>query len=555
MHKAFLAEGGNEMNVRTEILCEVAELLALSVDGSIEADQFERLENLLQNDSLAREYYYDLLLTTAALNEVQAIPGREAMEVANEEFDERLWQALAESEKTSPRVYCLPAEQERETVELAAVEKPKAALSKFSIYALAVSAAAALLVAATFLLPPPRPVVATITDCIQTEWINTKTEFAPGDRLRQGEYFLARGFTEITFEDGAIAVIEAPAAFKLDSSASMFLTSGKMTAAVSAYATGFTVHTFSGSIVDLGTEFGVSVDGDGSCNVHMFTGRANVIAGAKKTKRTNQIVNASKAINVNSTTGQIRSVQLNEQAFVRHINSNRAFKWRGENLNLADIIGGQDGFGVPQAERGIDPITGEAHNRILRKERAGTGEYVPVPAIRYVDGVFSLSEKTGLVTVSSAGHEFSGFEQNAGRFWTDITTGGSSRNSILNGTVYGVGEQPYIYIRPNVGITFDLERIREDLSNFRITEFLARVGCSENSQGTSVSHFWVLVDGQLRWKSDAVTRETGGVDVSVELGPQDRFMTLATTDGGDGWKDDWCFFANPELKIALQLSE
>ena len=45
-----------------------------------------------------------------------------------------------------------------------------------------------------------------------------------------------------------------------------------MTARVPVPAHGFTVHSPQGKVVDLGTEFGVSVDGPGTTSVRVFSG-------------------------------------------------------------------------------------------------------------------------------------------------------------------------------------------------------------------------------------------------------------------------------------------
>ncbi len=37
--------------------------------------------------------------------------------------------------------------------------------------------------------------------------------------------------------------------------------------------------------------------------------------------------------------------------------------------------------------------------------------------------------------------------------------------------------------------------------------------------------------------------------IRVELQPEDRFLTLVTTDGGDGVGTDWALFAEPVLEL------
>ena len=42
---------------------------------------------------------------------------------------------------------------------------------------------------------------------------------------------------------------------------------------------------------------------------------------------------------------------------------------------------------------------------------------------------------------------------------------------------------------------------------------------------------------------------------SVPLGENDRFLTLAATDGGDGIDCDWIVFGDPRLELLLTATE
>jgi hypothetical protein len=46
-----------------------------------------------------------------------------------------------------------------------------------------------------------------------------------------------------------------------------------------------------------------------------------------------------------------------------------------------------------------------------------------------------------------------------------------------------------------------------------------------------------------------VSRESGEVPIVVSLPPASRFLTLATTDGGDSIWGDWTMFADPKLAV------
>lgn len=84
---------------------------------------------------------------------------------------------------------------------------------------------------------------------------------------------LANGVVELTFSDGGVVLVEAPAVFQATGPNAMRLLSGRLTANIPRRAHGFTVHTPHLNIVDLGTEFGVEVDPLRSSKADVFTGK------------------------------------------------------------------------------------------------------------------------------------------------------------------------------------------------------------------------------------------------------------------------------------------
>jgi hypothetical protein len=89
-----------------------------------------------------------------------------------------------------------------------------------------------------------------------------------------------RGLAEFRFQSGVRVVLEGPARLELLSGTSARLHRGKLAARVSG-TTGFEVLSPRGKVIDLGTEFGVSVSDSGDTDVHVFEGRVEVVpAGA-----------------------------------------------------------------------------------------------------------------------------------------------------------------------------------------------------------------------------------------------------------------------------------
>ncbi len=79
------------------------------------------------------------------------------------------------------------------------------------------------------------------------------------------------GIAQIEFYQGARVAIEGPAEFELVSSGEATCTRGKLKAEVPPQAKGFRINTPQGSIVDLGTEFGLDVNATHP-EVHVFNG-------------------------------------------------------------------------------------------------------------------------------------------------------------------------------------------------------------------------------------------------------------------------------------------
>lgn len=61
----------------------------------------------------------------------------------------------------------------------------------------------------------------------------------------------------------------------------------------------------------------------------------------------------------------------------------------------------------------------------------------------------------------------------------------------------------------------------------------------------------VFVDGQLRFNRAKLRCADGPVEVDVPWGPTDRFLTLVSTDGGDGMEADVVFYHHPPILLLL----
>ena len=120
--------------------------------------------------------------------------------------------------------------------------------------------------------------VATLADSMDARW---NTDIQKNTALSRGPYRLEQGYARIVFQRGTGIWIEAPAEFSLSSSNEMILQSGRLFAEVPPSAKGFEVRTPHTRVVDLGTQFGIRVEQDGSSDLHLFKGKATLTSDSE----------------------------------------------------------------------------------------------------------------------------------------------------------------------------------------------------------------------------------------------------------------------------------
>ena len=121
--------------------------------------------------------------------------------------------------------------------------------------------------------------VAVLSRGVNLQWESGSAAPVTGSALSPGWLRLKSGLAQIEFYKGARVLIEGPAAIQLVSSGEATCTSGKLSAHVPPQAKGFKVNTPKGTIVDLGTEFGLDLN-DASPQVHVFKGEVEVHQGS-----------------------------------------------------------------------------------------------------------------------------------------------------------------------------------------------------------------------------------------------------------------------------------
>ena len=69
------------------------------------------------------------------------------------------------------------------------------------------------------------------------------------------------------------------------------------------------------------------------------------------------------------------------------------------------------------------------------------------------------------------------------------------------------------------------------------------------SLGVAGADVWVLIDGQVRFRRCEINGCNGAFSVAIPIAEDDRFLTLASTDGGNGIEWDWIIFGGPRLEM------
>jgi ferric-dicitrate binding protein FerR (iron transport regulator) len=162
--------------------------------------------------------------------------------------------------------------------------------------------------------------VARVTATRNCAW-GEASDVGYGSRLHPGQRLnLSTGLVEITFNDGAVVVLEGPASFDVDSPSRAQLHDGRLAAVVPERGRGFEVVTPRLNVVDLGTEFGVMADSAGATEVHVFNGlvKAQLLDKAGHEVRTLDL-NTSEAARIEPAAALVARIPARGDEFVRSL--------------------------------------------------------------------------------------------------------------------------------------------------------------------------------------------------------------------------------------------
>lgn len=540
----------------------IHELVNQSLEGTIEQAGMQELNRLVASDLQCAGYYVSCIKLHFAFSKAGPLLRERGHAYSP---DSTLLQELAEYEMTAPGIEIPKNGIEDACEPSAGIEQARAAkISKTPLMTVLVSCAALLMVLIYIYLKPVAIEVATLTDAVDAQWYHADKIMSPGTRLLTGQppVILTRGVVKFLYDNDVEVLIEAPAEYQIQSSCEIRLNYGRLFARVSDAGKGFSVRTSNTTIVDLGTEFGVYADSRDKTELHVFKGKTTATARVNNSVQNIGVI-GGQAREIDAA-GQTRDIHLKKDSFVRAIDSKTNLVWRGQNLNLADMVGGRNGLEAGRSTVRIDPSTGfmQAMSQI---DYSLPNTYHLVSQNVFVDGIFVPDGESEQV-VSSRGDIFAECPTTSGVSHTDLIANpqveifktGMRRGTIqFDGQVYGDPGRPCIVMHANIGVTFDLDAIRGYYPDHTITRFISRAGIADLQEPYPCNAgFWVLVDGRIRYCVKHFRQKGVLQDIAVDIGDSDRFLTLVTTDGGDvdipeAYKRsitcDWCVFTEPVL--------
>lgn len=550
---------------------EFEELILKEIDGQAGEQEFAALCAYLRDPEML-DYYLEFMSLCAGLlrpGELNA----DACGADKEDFcQSALWMALAENERTAETIY---VEEANPVTPVSFAKNPtisRQKVSKFSLYT-ALALAAAMLLLITYVVTHPRAdrtAVATITGSSGAVWLQQDRSSGENKRLyTNSTMHLLEGFAEITFDNQARLILQSPVEIAIEDYNQIHLRSGKLSASIPKTAWGFVVRTDGASVVDYGTEFGVTANRNGQTEVQVFVGSVELRSGLDPIRFDETVRLVKGQVGSVSDVGDLtfESDKAHPDSYVRRLPVKPAFGQPGKRLDLADILGNGNGFGTGSLCVGINPASGQQVTELLLTHRNHENQpYHPLPDVPCIDGVFvPLGGETPQV-ITSQGHLFTGCPATDGSYWVEVTNkpvtsvagnaAGEPQDiqlARLNGIQYGTALHPAIMLHANAGITFDLDAIRATIPGARIRSFTSTCGLSDTLLNTShtdaKADLWVLVDGQKRQTLHLAGDAQQHAAIAVNLYENDRFLTLIATDGQNTNGGDWTLFGDPALEL------
>ena len=387
-------------------------------------------------------------------------------------------------------------------------------------------------------------------------WAEGRPPCVPGSgRLTHTRLDLRAGLAEVELPSGAQIIIEGPARLDITGRNAARLLLGRVSAYVPTQARGFVLQGEGVTAVDFGTAFGLAQGEDSQAEVHVFTGEVETrarVAGVE----THRQLRAGEAVRVDPRGGTMTMGPCDPFRFARSLMPLDIA------IDLADLTAGGDGRGSAAAD-GINPLTGRIETMpALGVTRRGVGTYRRVEDWPVIDGVFIPDGRAGETEITSAGHRFrfpatdgTGYDLiRRGGTLDDPWNGGTPEHPrippIFGGVDYRAPGHAVLGMHANVGMTVDLSELAALHPGLRADRFTAQVANVGRKGGRGTADFWLFIDGRQVAHHAGLTTDTSVIAVDLRLAPGERYLTLVSTDHGDGSGLDWITLGDPVLHLS-----
>jgi ferric-dicitrate binding protein FerR (iron transport regulator) len=296
----------------SELHDELGRLLGGLCDGTLTADAYQRLDELVQSDQEARRFYNNYMFMHAALYSQHA-----AVETAIPRNGQSLDSSSLLGNPHAPAESVARPAWRRWLLTAAALIGV-AAVSSWGTYLVIGTAERPVASLAAAGADGSQP-VAKITASRNCLWQLPTQGIGFGSELRADQRLeLAAGLVEITFADGATVVLEGPATFDVRARGRAQLHSGRLAAMVPDEARGFEVGTSRLNVADFGTEFGLMTESEGTTEIHVFNGLVNAQLLDERGQQIRTVeINTAQAARIQPVTAVISPIPARGEEFVR----------------------------------------------------------------------------------------------------------------------------------------------------------------------------------------------------------------------------------------------
>ena len=262
---------------------QIDNLLAKAIDQRLDENEIPRFEQLLLENSDARDIYLNLAVLSSYL-EIDCQTRDMLVQVIGELDAAEETEAAAKADLSSPRRRLGSAADaihwRRHPARFLTVVLLLTVMGWLGLFAvMRPGLDEERPMAVVPQIDEVLPAVARLSGTRDCQWASAGRRLQLGQVVRKGQRFeLLSGVAKFTYRSGTELLVEGPAKFTFRDEGDVSFDVGRLVAFVPRQAIGFSVHTSVAVITDLGTRFAVAVDPQGKTAAHVFEGMIELAA-------------------------------------------------------------------------------------------------------------------------------------------------------------------------------------------------------------------------------------------------------------------------------------